>query len=128
MLLAVSFRHRSRRAATVTVAVLGGLVLLSAMLFFTAAPPTDSLSGNPVLQRLQRFREIRKYSPGTSLVDRRELQWQQAIAMWKDYPFAGIGLGAFPTELPNYNRDALIETPIDNAPKRSIIHDRQRRG
>ena len=72
-------------------------------------------SSNPLVKRMQVFVEKINTNPSSRLIDKRELQWKQAISMWKDFPFAGIGLGTFALELPNYNQAAHDETPIDNA-------------
>jgi len=72
-------------------------------------------SSNPLVNRMQLFVEKLSTAPSMRIVDKRELQWKQAISIWKDFPFAGIGLGSFALELPNYNQKAQDETPIDNA-------------
>lgn len=115
VLCIVSLVKKRNALQTVVSASVGVLLLLFSLLFYSATAPSDTPSNNPLVQRLQEFWDRTQTSPSVSVVDRRELQWKQALAMWKDYPYAGIGMGAFPTELANYNREALMETPIDNA-------------
>ena len=72
-------------------------------------------SDNPLVRRMQLFINKINTDHSLRLIDKRELQWKQAISMWKNFPFVGIGLGTFALELPNYNQKAQDETPIDNA-------------
>jgi O-antigen ligase len=106
-------------ASRARVAGVAAAVALVAVLMVTLLPVWQTQPGqlaeNPLIARLQLFTERLHAGEGYSVVDRRELQWKQAVAVWKDYPFAGIGLGAFALEVPNYNRAAEDETPIDNA-------------
>jgi len=100
------------------VAVLGVIIILFSALIIPFSGVTirkAKPSSNPLFKRMQMFVERLNNAPTSRLVDKRELQWKQAVSMWKDFPFAGIGLGAFALELPNYNREAQDETPIDNA-------------
>ena len=92
-----------------------GFVLLIAALAATA--PTVKLdvnSRNPVVRRIARQLRRRGVEKGVTLFDRRDLQWKQAVRIWKEYPLEGVGLGAFPLEVVNYNREAGDETPMDN--------------
>jgi len=93
------------------------IILFSALIipFSGASIKRSKPSSNPLINRMQSYIEKLSSAPSSRLIDKRELQWKQAISMWKDFPFAGIGLGAFALELPNYNQEAQDETPIDNA-------------
>lgn len=94
--------------------ILGGAALL---IIFAATLPTIKLnerSSNPVLARVARQLNRRKSEKGISFFDRREIQWKQAWRIWKEYPMEGVGVGAFPLEVVNYNREAGEETPSDN--------------
>jgi len=115
VLLIRSLAARGNKLKTVAAAGAVLVVLLVMLPIFSNFSVSSGPSENPLLNRLQRFRERSRFSPSARLVDRREWQWNQAITMWKDYSFAGIGVGAFPTELANYNREASTETPVDNA-------------
>jgi len=71
-------------------------------------------------RRLKRdFRLFKRYGGGVlGLVNdkRRLMYWKYARIMWKDYPFSGIGLGAYVVELPNYTaakKERLFR--VDNA-------------
>ena len=106
-------------AGTARVAGMAAALVLVMVLVVPLVPLWQSAPGarsdNPLIARLQGFLERSELTEDYSVVDRRELQWKQALAVWRDYPFAGIGLGAFALEVPNYNRAATDETPIDNA-------------
>ena len=94
--------------------ILGGAALL---LVFAATLPglkLDPRSSNPVVARIARQINRRKSEKGISFFDRREIQWKQAWRIWKEYPMEGVGVGAFPLEVVNYNREAGEETPSDN--------------
>ena len=103
---------QGRMAAAVAGIVL--LVLLAAPFVLPRLAGT-AVADSPLVQRVQTFWQRSRFAGGTELVGRRETQWRQAIAMWRDVPLTGIGMGAFPIEIPNYNRDAKVETPMDNA-------------
>ncbi len=93
------------------------IILFSALIipFLGISIKKSKPSSNPLVKRMQLFVEKINTAPSLRLIDKRELQWKQAVSMWKDFPFVGIGLGAFALELPNYNQKAHDETPIDNA-------------
>jgi O-antigen ligase len=110
-----AWRQRAWRGWALAGVTLGGAVLIAGVPLWLASPAGALPSDNPVVRRLQEFYERARLAPGEQVVDRRELQWRQALTVWRDYPFSGVGLGAFAIELPNYNRDAVQETPVDNA-------------
>ena len=86
------------------------------MVFLVTTPKLklDPHSKNPAIARIARqFRRL-DHEQGVTITDRRELQWKQAWRIWKEYPVGGVGLGAFPLEVVNYNREAGDETPMDN--------------
>ena len=96
------------------------LMLLGCLaLFFVFAATLPGLkldprSSNPVVARIARQLNRHRSEKGISFFDRREIQWKQAWRIWKEYPLEGVGLGAFPLEVVNYNREAGEETPSDN--------------
>lgn len=97
--------------------LLGILGIFVLLLIFAATLPAlklDPNSGNPVIARVARQLNRRKSEKGISFFDRREIQWKQAWRIWKEYPLEGVGVGAFPLEVVNYNREAGEETPSDN--------------
>ncbi|MCX7847549.1 MAG: O-antigen ligase family protein, partial [bacterium] len=104
----ISWRNVGVSVASVVVLA----VCVIAPLFFSTAGEESSAA--PLLRRLHGFYE-RLQSGSTSMIDRRELQWEQAIAMWRRYPITGVGVGAFAVELPNFRRTAYRDTPVDNA-------------
>lgn len=102
-----------RRMCAAGAGIVMVIVCLAMPLFFT--PLAGEPHTVPVVRRLQEFFTRAQSGAGTSVVDRREVQWQQALHMARLYPVTGVGLGAFAIELPNLNREAVTETPIDNA-------------
>lgn len=108
-------RFRSKKPGLVQVLGAAGLLLLF-LIFLISTPriKLDPHSRNPVIARIaKQFRRLEN-EQGATLTDRRELQWKQAWRIWKEYPIEGVGLGAFPLEVVNYNREAGDETPMDN--------------
>ena len=108
-------RFRSKKPSLIQVLGAAGILLLF-LIFLVSTPrlKLNSHSKNPVIARLARqFRRLDN-ERGVTLTDRRELQWKQAWRIWKEYPIEGVGLGAFPLEVVNYNREAGDETPMDN--------------
>ena len=95
-------------------AACGAFLLLLALLATLPTIKLDTNSKNPVVRRIAR--QIRRHGAekGVTMVDRRDLQWKQALRIWKEYPLEGVGVGAFPLEVVNYNREAGDETPMDN--------------
>ena len=94
-----------------------GLGALATVCVLAATLPGVRLnadSRNPVVARIARQLKRQKSEKGISFFDRREAQWKQAWRIWKEYPLEGVGLGAFPLEVVNYNREAGEETPSDN--------------
>jgi O-antigen ligase len=112
----VLLRAGAARARVIGLAVvlvlIGGLVVTLLPVWQTRP---GQIADNPLLARVQLFAQRLHRAEDYSIVDRRELQWRQAVAVWQDYPYAGIGVGGFAIEVPNYNRAAEDETPIDNA-------------
>ena len=108
-------RAGGRRAYGTAGAALAALLVLLCLPLLPLEQLPPELQDNPVVERLSALREQARLAPGRQLFGQRELQWRQAVSMWRDYPLAGIGMGAFSTEVGNYNRDAPAETPIDNA-------------
>ena len=106
--------HKSRKK-TLMISAVVFIFIISIPIFTTSIANSPSSAGNPLLNRLQRYAQHLSFSKSKSVVDRREWQWKQAITMWKDYPLTGIGVGAFSTEISNYNLKTSMETPIDNA-------------
>ena len=99
------------------VQILGAVGILLLFLVFLIATPRISLnerSKNPVVSRIAKQLRRLRHEQGVTITDRRELQWKQAWRIWKEYPIEGVGLGAFPLEVVNYNREAGDETPMDN--------------
>lgn len=94
-----------------------GMVMVAVCLAASVvlAPLGEGTQTMPLVRRLQGFATRLQSGAGTSVVDRREVQWQQAVAMARRYPVTGVGVGAFAIELPNLHREAVTETPIDNA-------------
>lgn len=106
---------RSHRPTLIQIFGAAGILLLF-LVFLVATPrlKLDPHSRNPVVARIaKQFRRL-EHEQGVTLTDRRELQWRQAWRIWKEYPIEGVGLGAFPLEVVNYNREAGDETPMDN--------------
>ncbi|MCK5852734.1 O-antigen ligase family protein [bacterium] len=118
VLLIIFFRalinHKSRKRILIISGV--AFIIIFAIPFFTTGIiGSSSKTNNPLLKRLQHYTQRLSLSKSERIVDRREWQWKQAITMWKDYPFAGIGIGSFPIEISNYNLKTSMETPVDNA-------------
>lgn len=108
-------RFRSKKPGLVQVLGAAGILLLF-LIFLISTPriKLDPHSRNPVIARLaKQFRRL-DHEQGVTITDRRELQWKQAWRIWREYPIEGVGLGAFPLEVVNYNREAGDETPMDN--------------
>lgn len=108
-------RFREKKPSLLQIAGAAGILLLF-LIFLVSTPRVklDPHSKNPVIARVaKQFRRI-NHEQGVTLTDRRELQWKQAWRIWKEYPVGGVGLGAFPLEVVNYNREAGDETPMDN--------------
>lgn len=106
---------RAIRRVIITLAAGGaGLVLCGIAAFVVLVGEGEGVE-TPVTRRLQGFYERVRSGTSISLVDRREVQWKQAWEMWRDYPVTGVGLGAFPIEVPNRYRQAQREAPVDNA-------------
>ncbi len=118
VLLIIFFRalvnHRSRKK-TLIISGAAFLIILAVPFFTTGIISSSSNTDNPLLRRLQNYTQRLNLSKSERVVDRREWQWKQAITMWMDYPFTGIGIGSFPTEISNYNLKTSMETPVDNA-------------
>ncbi|MBO7543524.1 O-antigen ligase family protein [bacterium] len=108
-------RFRSKKPTLVQIVGAAGIVMLF-LIFLVASPrlKLDTNSRNPVVARIARQLRRLERDKGMTLTDRRELQWKQAWRIWKEYPIGGVGLGAFPLEVVNYNREAGDETPMDN--------------
>ena len=115
-LAAFFLRYIKSRKPTL-VQILGAAGILLLLLVFLVSSPKlklDPNSKNPALARIaKQFRRLNN-ERGATITDRRELQWKQAWRIWKEYPIGGVGLGAFPLEVVNYNREAGDETPMDN--------------
>ena len=108
-------RFRTNKPSPVQ--ILGAVGILLLFLVFLIATPRISLnerSKNPVVSRIAKQLRRLRHEQGVTITDRRELQWKQAWRIWKEYPIEGVGLGAFPLEVVNYNREAGDETPMDN--------------
>jgi len=108
------FDHNSRKNILISSGI-AFIVLLAVPFFLSGLVNSSSSTKNPLMKRLQRFSQRMSLAKSERIVDRREWQWRQAVTMWKDYPFAGIGVGAFPIEISNYNLNTSMETPVDNA-------------
>lgn len=102
-----------RRICAAGAGVLMLVACLGAPVVFT--PLAGEAQTTPLVRRLKAFVTRAQSGAGTSVVDRRERQWQQALHMAREYPLTGVGVGAFAIEVPNLNREAVTETPIDNA-------------
>ncbi len=85
---------------------LGAVVLLIAVVLISVLISSkDSI----VYERLDELRIA--YKEGgleKALAERSESQWKMAAKMIVDYPFTGVGIGAFIIELPNYAETAEI--------------------
>ena len=110
-----AWRQRAWRGWALAGGVFGVLLVVAVLPLWLHTPVGALPADNPLLRRVQEFYERARVAPAEHVVDRRELQWRQALNVWREYAFSGIGLGAFAIELPNYNRDATQETPVDNA-------------
>lgn len=110
-----AFFNKKSRKKIILIAGAVLIVLLAGTFFVSSAGNRAAPSDNPLLVRLQKYTQRLSLKKSERIVDRREWQWKQAIAMWKDYPFTGIGVGAFPIEVANYNLKTMTETPVDNA-------------
>ncbi len=79
--------------------------LIAVVLIFVLLSSKDSVV-------YKRFDELRiAYKEGgveKALAERSASQWKLAAKMMRDYPFAGVGIGAFILELPNYAETAKI--------------------
>jgi len=106
--------HKSRKKALIISGTVF-IIIIALPFFISGVSSSSSTTKNPLLNRLQRYTQRLSLSKSERIVDRREWQWKQAITMWKDYPFAGIGVGSFPIEISNYNLKTSMETPVDNA-------------
>jgi len=106
--------HKSRKK-TLIISGAAFVIILAIPFFISGISSSSSSAQNPLVKRLQHFTQRLSMSKSERIVDRREWQWKQAITMWKDYPFTGIGVGAFPIEISNYNLKTSMETPVDNA-------------
>ena len=103
---------RGHFAALAAGAVLLALVAAPFVLPRLAAP---AMADTPVGRRILTLWQRSAFVGHTEFMGSRAPQWRQAVAMWRDVPLAGIGMGAFSIEIPNYNRAANVETPMDNA-------------
>jgi len=97
-----------------------GIVLLPKAINYTDKKIRVTSASTSLKRRLKRdFRLFKRYGGGVlGLVNdkRRLMYWKYARIMWKDYPFSGIGLGAYVVELPNYTaakKERLFR--VDNA-------------
>ena len=106
--------HNSRKK-TLIISGAAFIIILAAPFFITGTNSSTATAKNPLVNRLQQFTQRLTLSKSARIVDRREWQWKQAVTMWKDYPFTGIGVGSFPIEISNYNLKTSMETPVDNA-------------
>ena len=106
--------HKSRKK-TIIISGAALIIIFSSPFFISGFTGSTSNTRNPLLSRLQRYTQRLSQSKSERIIDRREWQWKQAITMWKDYPFTGIGVGSFPIEISNYNLKTSMETPVDNA-------------
>ena len=104
--------RRTRNAAAIVLIV---VVAIIAAPFVAPRLVMIGSAGNPLARRVAGYWNRIRQSNRAELIDRRDIQWRQAFAMWRDVPLTGVGLGAFAIEVPNYNRAAAIETPVDNA-------------
>lgn len=102
---------RQTSAVAITIAAVCMIIISAPFLIHIS----DFSEQNPTLSRIRDYFVRTHISPSGSMIDKRSLQWQQAFTMWREYPASGVGVGAFSIELPNYNRDATQETPVDNA-------------
>ncbi len=113
--LVYAWRRRIWRGWALAGGLLGLLLVVVVLPRWASVPAGAAPSDNPLLRRVQEFYERVRVAPAEQVVDQRERQWRQALTVWRDYAFSGVGLGAFAIELPNYNRAATQETPVDNA-------------
>ena len=97
-----------------------GILMLPEAIKFADKKIVVTRTSTPLLRRLKRDIRIFKRNGGgiLGLINdkRRLLYWRYARKMWKNYPFAGIGLGAYVIELPNYTaaqKERLFR--VDNA-------------
>jgi len=97
-----------------------GIALLPKAINYTDKKIHVTSKSTSLKRRLKRdFRLFKRYGGGVlGLVNdkRRLMYWKYARIMWKDYPFSGIGLGAYVVELPNYTsakKERLFR--VDNA-------------
>ncbi len=110
-----SFANHKSRKKTLIISGAAFVIILAVPFFISGIGTSSSSSQNPLLNRLQHYTQKLNLSKSERIVDRREWQWKQAVTMWKDYPLTGIGVGAFPIEISNYNLKTSMETPVDNA-------------
>jgi hypothetical protein len=50
-----------------------------------------------------------------------EVNWEDAIAMARDYPFTGVGIGAYTIEVPNYAELAKKSWPIGESAENHLL-------
>ena len=107
--------NKTSRKKTLLISGTAFIIILALPFFLTGITDMSHQSDNPLIRRLQKYTRGLTSSKSDRIVDRREWQWKQAVTMWKDYPFTGIGIGAFPIQVSNYNLQTMTETPSDNA-------------
>ncbi len=97
-----------------------GIVLLPKAINYTDKNLRVTSKSTSLKRRMKRdFRLFKRDGGGIlSLINdkRRLMYWKYARIMWKNYPFSGIGLGAYVVELPNYTaakKERLFR--VDNA-------------
>jgi len=97
-----------------------GIVMMPKAIKYTDEKIHVTRQSSSLMRRIKRdFRLFKRYGSGVfGLVNdkRRLMYWKYARIMWKNYPFSGIGLGAYVVELPNYTsarKERLFR--VDNA-------------
>ena len=123
-ILTKNFKHSSLIKSLVIVFMIGiyatGIALLPKAINYVDRNLRVTSSSTSLLRRIKRDIRIFKRNGGGTIGlindKRRLLYWKYASIMWKDYPFTGIGLGAYVVELPNYTsakKERLFR--VDNA-------------
>ena len=97
-----------------------GIALLPKAINYTDRNLRVTSSSTSLMRRIKRdIRIFKRNDDGAiGLINdkRRLMYWKYAAIMWKNYPFSGIGLGAYVVELPNYTsekKERLFR--VDNA-------------
>jgi O-antigen ligase len=103
------FKKRKVNGNDIQIAIAALVLLIIVPLLFSVFIsnldiPDDSSIVKPslVIRLTKNVEQVQEGATLASISSSRDIIWQQAINVIKDYPLVGIGIGVFPLELPNY--------------------------